>query len=368
MHAGDSASGARQWCSKPDGGGKREAAGGCRPAPALGRRELLAYASAFGPTALAAGGLSAAAESERPTGRGRTGRNRPAKRYDMKKSINLWAFPYPDRMSLRECLKLAKEAGFDAVELNFDLEGEISAAASAGQLRKVGKLVRDCHLAVSGLCSFLFWPYPLTSNDASKRKRGLQLAHRMIDACRLIGTRNLLIVPGAVRIPWDPDYEPVPNDVCWQRAAAALRELIPHAEKAGVFLNVENILANGFLCSPQELVQFVDSFQHEHVRVHFDTGNVMEYQYPEHWIPILGKRIQNVHLKEYNQRMHEFNLDAFRPLLDGTTNWPAVMEAFDAVGYRGYLTFEYFRPFQHWPEVLIYQTSQALDRMLGRVA
>ena len=36
------------------------------------------------------------------------------KRYDMKKSINLWAFPYPDRMNLRECLQLAKDAGFDA--------------------------------------------------------------------------------------------------------------------------------------------------------------------------------------------------------------------------------------------------------------
>ena len=35
------------------------------------------------------------------------------KRYDMLKSINLWAFPYPERMSLRECLQLAKDAGFD---------------------------------------------------------------------------------------------------------------------------------------------------------------------------------------------------------------------------------------------------------------
>ena len=30
------------------------------------------------------------------------------KPYRMKKSINLWAFPYPSRMSLRECLELAK--------------------------------------------------------------------------------------------------------------------------------------------------------------------------------------------------------------------------------------------------------------------
>ncbi len=33
---------------------------------------------------------------------------------------------------------------------------------------------------------------------------------------------------------------------------------------------------------------------------------------------------------------------------------------------RGYLTFEYFNPFPHWPESLVYQTSDALDRMLGR--
>ena len=42
------------------------------------------------------------------------------------------------------------------------------------------------------------------------------------------------------------------------------------------------------------------------------------------------------------------------------------MEALEAVGYSGYLTFEYFHPFPHYPEALIYQTSDALDRILGR--
>ena len=31
-------------------------------------------------------------------------------------------------------------------------------------------------IEISGLCSFLFWPYPLTSNDPAKRARGLELA------------------------------------------------------------------------------------------------------------------------------------------------------------------------------------------------
>ena len=48
------------------------------------------------------------------------------------------------------------------------------------------------------------------------------------------------------------------------------------------------------------------------------------------------------------------------------TNWPAVMEALEGVGYNDYLTFEYFHPFAHYPEALIYQTSDSLDRILGR--
>ena len=101
--------------------------------------------------------------------------------------------------------------------------------------------------------------------------------------------------------------------------------MIPLAEQAGIYLTIENIFANGYLLSPQEMVEFVDSFGHERVRILFDTGNIMQYQFPEHWIPILGRRIQNVHFKEYNKRSNEFNLESFRTLLDGTTNWPAVM-------------------------------------------
>ena len=77
----------------------------------VGRRELLTYA-AFGSAAFAASGSKSSSAAETP----------PAgKKYSMKKSINLWAFPYPDKMSLRQCLQLAKDAGFDGIELNLSL-------------------------------------------------------------------------------------------------------------------------------------------------------------------------------------------------------------------------------------------------------
>jgi hexulose-6-phosphate isomerase len=61
----------------------------------------------------------------------------------MKKSINLWAFPYPDRMSLRDCFALAKDAGFEGVEVNFGLEGEFSAESTPEEIRSVGQLAEQ---------------------------------------------------------------------------------------------------------------------------------------------------------------------------------------------------------------------------------
>ena len=332
----------------------------------LGRRELLAYSAAFGTTFLAAQGLVKSGEAA--DANSTTVRRRPTKRYDMKKSINMWAFPYPDKWSLRESLELAKDAGFDGVEINFALEGEFSAESSDRDIKEIGRLAERIGIEISGVCSFLFWPYSMTHNDPKRRSRGVELASRMIDAARLLGTENLLVVPGAVYAPWIEDFDPVANDVCDRRAREAVRHLLPQAEKAGVFLNMENIFANGFLFSPQEMVEFVDSFSSDHVQIHFDTGNIMHYQFPEHWVPMLGKRIKNIHFKEWDKRTQEFNLHTFRTLLDGTTNWPAVIDELDKIGYRGYLTFEYFHPFNHYPEVLIYQTSEALDWMLGRKA
>lgn len=288
------------------------------------------------------------------------------KRYDMKKSINLWAFPYPERMNLRECLQLAKDAGFDGIELNYDLDNDLSPKSGTKEYEAIRKLADQIGIAISGLCSFLFWPYPLTSNDPAKRARGFELATLIAKAAHDLGVENVLVVPGAVHIPWRTDHEPVPNDVCDQRAREAVGKLAKTAEGLGVYLNIENIFFNGYLMTPMELAAFVDRFQSEYVRVHFDTGNIMFFQYPEHWISVLGKRIRNTHFKEFTKKGTDYSLECFRPLLDGTTNWPAVMEALDQTGYRGYLTFEYFHPFPHYPEALIYYTSDALDRMLGR--
>jgi len=329
------------------------------PSSPFDRRQLLSYA-AFGASVVAAGSTTQAAQAATASA---ASSNR--KRYDMLKSINLWAFPYPDKMSLKQCLQLGKDAGFDGIELNYDLESDLSPKSGTQEFTAIRKMADEIGIAISGLCSFLFWPYPLTSNDPAERARGMELAGLMTQAAHDLGTENLLVVPGAVHMPWRADHDPTPNDVCHKRATAAIAKLLPKAEQLKVSMNIENIFFNGYLLSPFEMIDFVDGFDSEYLKVHFDTGNIMEYQFPEHWISMLGDRIKNVHLKEYSKNSSDHSLEAFRPLLDGTTNWPAVLDAFEKTNYNGYLTFEYFHPYTHFPEALIYQTADSLDRMLG---
>ncbi|MSU27343.1 MAG: sugar phosphate isomerase/epimerase, partial [Pedosphaera sp.] len=93
----------------------------------LTRRDALRSAfAAAGAATVVGSSASAAQPAAKPDAR----RASP-KRYAMKKSINLWAFPYPDRMNLRECLQLAKDAGFDGIELNYDLDNDLSPKATA---------------------------------------------------------------------------------------------------------------------------------------------------------------------------------------------------------------------------------------------
>ena len=196
---------------------------------------------------------------------------------------------------------MAKDAGYDGIELNYDLENDLSPSSSTKDYQAIRRLADKIGIRISGLCSFLFWPYPLTSNDPEKRAKGLELAGKIAQAAHDLGVEDVLLVPGAVHIPWRDDYEPVRNDICDRRARDAVGKLVSQAEKLNVFLNVENIFFSGYLMTPMEMNDFVDSFQSEHVRIHFDTGNISIFQHPEHWIPIMGKRIRNTHFKEFSK-------------------------------------------------------------------
>lgn len=282
----------------------------------------------------------------------------------MKKSISYWAFPGggSGEKPIRDCLREAKAAGFEAVELAVSGQGELCLETSSSEASQIASWARQEGIEIASLATGLFWQHLLTSDDPAEREQAKGVAVKTLELAAALGTDAILLIPGAVDVFFDPSKQVVPYQPAWERASQGVGELLPAAEKHGVAICVENVW-NRFLLSPRELRSFITQFNHRFIGCYFDVGNVMLTGYPEQWIEILGGLIHRVHLKDFRRSVG--TADGFVDLLEGDVDWPAVMNALRRVGYDGYLTAELF-PYRHHPETLLGRTSIAMDAIMGR--
>ena len=277
----------------------------------------------------------------------------------MKKGISIWSFSGAD---IKENLKLAKDAGFDGVELALDETGEVSLESTKEEILKIKEYGESLGLEFYSIASGLYWTYNYTSENAENRNKAKEITKKQLEVASWLGCDTILVVPGAVEVAFDPG-EVVEYDVAYNRALEALKELAPYAEKMKVSIGVENVW-NRFLLSPVEMAEFIDKVGSDYVGSYFDVGNVLFIGYPQHWIKILGDRIKKVHFKDYKREPG--GLNCFVDLLSGEVNWPAVMKQFEKIGYDDWVTAEMIPPYKYYPETIIYNTSNAMDKILGR--
>ncbi|MDD2707072.1 MAG: sugar phosphate isomerase/epimerase [Verrucomicrobiae bacterium] len=280
----------------------------------------------------------------------------------MKKSISIWSFY--GNWSLEQKMKLARDAGFEGFEIDLSEDGPVNLKSKKSDVEGVRKLAGKVGIQLSGLATGLYWGANAASADAAVRAKAAGILKRQIECANWLGLDAILVVPGAVGVDFIPGGEVVPYDLAYERAADFIKKAIPTAEKMGVTLGVENVW-NKFLLTPLEMKAFIDGFKSQQVKSYFDVGNVLATGYPEHWISVLGRRIARVHLKDYRRAVG--SVDGFVDLLSGDVNWAAVMAALKKVGYQGWVTAEMIPPvpfYKHCPEVLIHNTSKAMDAIL----
>jgi hexulose-6-phosphate isomerase len=277
-----------------------------------------------------------------------------------KKGINQWAFPA--NMGLKDCFKLAKEAGFDGVEVIIAEEGEITLDSSEEDIQKIVRTSHSIGIKISSLATGLFWDYSLTSDNSSERGKARRIVKKMLEVASWLKVDTILIVPGAVDVFFKPNFPVVSYDKAYERSFHALKGLAPIAETYKINIAVENVW-NKFLLSPIEMKHFIDSIGSPYVGVYFDVGNVIQIGFPEQWIKILGSRIKKVHIKDFKKSVG--TAEGFVNLLYGDVNWPDVISALKEIEYDSYIIAELFPPKFH-PESLIFETSISMDKILGR--
>ncbi len=292
----------------------------------MNRREFVGGTAAV---ALTAGLLTQRAGAERQT---KAAAERP------KKSVMFSMLP--GALPLEARFQLAKDVGFEGVEIGPVGEEEAKALRSAAENAGL-----PIHSIIYG-----GWDAPLSDPDPATIQRGLTNTRQALQCAKWVGADNILLVPAVVtpKVRYKDAYE---------RSQKHIRELIPTAEKLGVMICIEEVW-NKFLQSPLEFAHYIDEFHHPLVQAYFDVGNVVINGYPEDWIRTLGKRIKKVHIKDFKRAGSQWV-----NLWDGDVNWPEVRRAFAEVGFHSFMNTE----LSGGDEAYLRDLSQRVDRIINAV-
>jgi hexulose-6-phosphate isomerase len=230
-----------------------------------------------------------------------------------------------EELSLADRLTLAKQAGFDGVDLdeagNFTPEQARAAVAESGVF--VHNAINHAH-----------WQQRFTSAKAADRKQALENLEHCIRVSHAAGGNGVLIVVGS--------GNDGPEDVIVERSIATIKQAIPLAAALGQRILFENVWSKMFYdhdAGPEQSADrwaaYVDAFDSPWVGMYHDIGNHWKYGNPGDWIRTFGPRAVKFDMKGFSRANN-----AWADIGQGDLPWDDVRKALDEVGFTGWFTAE----------------------------
>lgn len=230
----------------------------------------------------------------------------------------------PKDLSYAERFALAREVGFEAIEI-----GTVYKDEEAAEIREAAQ---KAGLRIHSVMNEAHWRKPLSSADADVVKESVQGVETSLKNAKLWGADTVLVVPAVVNP--TTSYRDA-----YTRSQRVIRErILPVARDMKVTIAVEEVW-NKFLLSPLEFARYVDELDSPWAKAYFDVGNVVLYAFPQDWIRTLGSRIVKIHLKDFSWEGRNGRF-AWKNLGEGDIDWPEVRRALTEIGYAGYVTTE----------------------------
>jgi len=256
---------------------------------------------------------------------------------------------------LEDVLKRLAAAGYDGLQLTMKAtgsDGEVNLEMSKSEVRRIRKAAKARGLRLHSIMPQV--GTVLGAPTAGQRRRAVENFKRMLELAKDFGCENILVHPGHI----DAD---IPYDAFYRWVVGGLKELAPHARKAGIPLLLENVW-NRFMYSPLEAKRILAEVGSRSVGIYLDVGNLIPFGWPEQWIRILGRRIGEVHIKDFRRRVMS-GAGFVYPLM-GDVDWRAVMRELRRVKYTGWLCAEY-GPYPQFAEKALRDISTSIDAIMA---
>ena len=270
-------------------------------------------------------------------------------------ALGLYEKAMPD-VSWQEKLTIAKEAGYDFVEMSIDAtEKKISRVYSSGEERQaLASLCREMEMPVGTLNDSALTKYSLGNPDPEMRKRGLEIAEQSIFLAADLGAR-LVMIPG-----YDVYYEPHSEET-EAMFTESIRHLALVAAAAGVQLGFET-MENEFMNTVEKGMKYVSAVESNYLQMYPDIGNMTNAAVMYGTDPVEDLRLGRGHLAALH--LKETCPGRFRELPYGTghVDFAAAIDAAWELGVRRFVTEFWYKEGGETPAYVRNWFARIFDR------
>lgn len=262
-------------------------------------------------------------------------------------TLGLYEKAMPKNLSWKEKLQVAKETGYDFVEISIDeTEEKIQRVYMSKEERlELIQCMHEVDLPIRSMCVSALTKYSLGNSDEILCKRGMEIAEKAIILAEDLGVR-IVMIPG-----YDVYYqESTPETQA--RFIKNLKEVAMIAAKHGVLVELET-MENNFMNTVWKAMYYVKQIDSVYLGIYPDSGNTKNAAVTlgndEIVDLVSGKgHISSLHLKETIPGV-------FREIEYGTghVDFEKVINAAWKIGVRKYVTEFWYTGNEEWKSDIV---------------
>lgn len=271
--------------------------------------------------------------------------------------VGIYEKALPKNISWTERLELAKDLGFDFVEMSIDETDKRLERLnwSDNEILEVYQATLKTGIGIYSICLSGHRRFPFGSSDARKREKALEIMKKAVDLASKLGVRNIQLAG------YDVYYEEK-TDLSREYFIENLKKAIDMADAKQVMLSIE-IMDDPFINSLKKFKQIKKQINSPWLQVYPDIGNLSAW--PEndsgHELELGIENIVAIHLKDTVNVMKDFP-GKFKevPWGEGDVDFLGNLKTLKRLGYEGTFLMEMWSETEEKPEEAIRKAQNFL--------